>query len=146
MLFRSILVPTDGSPGAARALGQALSLRTQLREGQGIELHLVNVQRPVTGNVSSFVPAGSIEDYHKERSEKALAPARKLLQAAGLPFHEHRKVGEPGRGIAESAVAEGCDLIVMGARGLGSYTGALLGSVAASALEHATVPVLVVRG
>jgi nucleotide-binding universal stress UspA family protein len=36
-------------------------------------------------------------------------------------------------------------LIVMGARGLGTHTAALLGSVAQSAIEHAGVPVLVVK-
>jgi YjbE family integral membrane protein len=142
---KRILVATDGSPGAARALQQALALRSQLRDGEGIELHLVNVQRPVSGNVSSFVAADSIDDYHQERAEQALAPAREVLRAAGQPVHEHCKVGEPGRCIAEVAAAAGCDLIVMGARGLGTHTGALLGSVAAATLEQAGVPVLVVR-
>jgi nucleotide-binding universal stress UspA family protein len=36
-------------------------------------------------------------------------------------------------------------MIVMGSRGLGANTGALLGSVAQGTLEYATVPVLLVR-
>jgi Universal stress protein UspA and related nucleotide-binding proteins len=63
-----------------------------------------------------------------------------------LPFIEHRHVGDPGTLINEVAAATGCDLIVMGARGLGSHTGALLGSVAARTLQLSRVPVLVVRG
>jgi nucleotide-binding universal stress UspA family protein len=47
--------------------------------------------------------------------------------------------------IAQTAAALNCDLIVMGARGLGTHTAALLGSVAAGTLEHAGVPVLVVK-
>ena len=70
---RRMLVATDGSPTAARALEQALKLRGQLREGEQCELQLVNVQRPVSGNVASFATASSIEDYHRERSEQALA-------------------------------------------------------------------------
>ena len=143
--LKRILVPTDGSPGAARALEQALALRRQLREGEGIELHLLNVQRPVSGNVANFVAAESIDDYHRERSNQALAPARAAVRTAGLPAHEHQRVGEPGRVIAEVAAATGADLVVMGARGLASHTGALLGSVASSALEYCAVPVLVVR-
>ena len=143
---RRILVATDGSPGAARALEQALALRAQLRDGEAAQVHLVNVQRPVTGSVSTFVGSDSIEDYHRERADTALADARRALQAAGVAFQEHRHVGEPGRTIAEVAATNGCDLIVMGARGLASHTGALLGSVASATLEHASVPVLVVRG
>jgi nucleotide-binding universal stress UspA family protein len=143
--IRRVLVATDGSPGAARALEQALELRRQLREGEQVELHLLNVQRPVTGDVASFVTAGSIEDYHRERAEQALAEARQRLGTAGLAFKEHQRVGDPGRTIAEVAAAEGCELIVMGARGLGTHTAALLGSVAAGTLEHAGVPVMVVK-
>ncbi|UUZ72143.1 universal stress protein [Polaromonas sp. P1(28)-8] len=95
--------------------------------------------------MASFVAARSIEDYHHERADKALQPARDRLQAAGLVFQEHRHVGDPGPTIANVAAAEGCDLIVMGARGLGSHTAGLLGSVATGTLEHASIPVLVVR-
>jgi YjbE family integral membrane protein len=144
--IQRILVASDGSAGAAAALQRALALRGQLQGGPQIELHLANVQRPVSGNVSSFIGAGTIEDYHRERADAALAPARQTLQAAGLAFQEHRKVGEPGRSIAELAAELGCDLIVMGSRGLGTHTGALLGSVASGTLEHAAVPVLVVHG
>ncbi|WP_310734484.1 MULTISPECIES: YjbE family putative metal transport protein [Piscinibacter] len=140
-----ILVASDGSPGAAQALRQALALRGQLRDGAQAELHLANVQRPVSGNVASFVAAGSIEDYHRERADQALDDARRTLAEAGVAFQEHRRVGEPGETIAALAAELGCDLIVMGSRGLGTHTGALLGSVAAGTLEHAGVPVLVVR-
>ncbi len=143
--IRRVLVATDGSPGAARALDQALDLRRQLRDGEQVELHLLNVQRAMSGDIASFVTASSIEDYHRERAELALAPARQRLAAAGLACREHQRVGEPGRTIAAVAAAEGCNLIVMGARGLGTHTAALLGSVAAATLEHAGVPVMVVR-
>ena len=144
--IRRVLIATDGSPGAARALERALALRGQLRDGERVELHLANVQRPLSGDVASFVSADSIDDYHRERSEEALAAARQTLRDAGVSAKEHHCLGQPGRTLAETAAAEGCDLIVMGARGLGTHTAALLGSVAASTLEHASVPVMVVRG
>ena len=143
--LRRILLASDGSPGAARALEQMLALRLNLREPQETVLHLINVQRPVSGDVASFVEVRSLEDYHHERSDQALRAARDKLQAEGLTFHEHRHVGDPGATIASVAATEDCDLIVMGARGLGSHTAGQLGSVAVSTLEHASVPVLVVR-
>lgn len=144
--IRRVLVAVDGSPGAAGALREAMALRGQLRQGEQVELHLLNVQRPVSGNVASFVSAGSIEDYHRERAEQALEPARAVLRGAGQAFVEHREVGQPAQVIPDVAAQQGCDLIVMGSRGLGTHTGALLGSVAAGTLELAGVPVLVVRG
>ncbi len=144
--MRRVLVATDGSPTAALALEQALRLRGQLRDGERVELQLINVQRPVSGNVASFATAASIEDYHHEHADEAMAPARKRLTEAGVNAKEYQRVGDPGRTIAEVAAAEACDLIVMGARGLGAHTAALLGSVASSTLEHSNVPVMVVRG
>jgi YjbE family integral membrane protein len=143
--LKRLLVAFDGSPGSVRALERALALRGQLRDGSALELHLINVQRPVSGNVASFIASGSIEEHHRERSDAALAPARELLRQRGVAFTEHAKVGTPGVEIAQTAAALNCDLIVMGARGLGTHTAALLGSVAAGTLEHAGVPVLVVK-
>jgi nucleotide-binding universal stress UspA family protein len=120
-------------------------MRQQYHDMEASEVHLINVQRPVSGDVASFIEAKSLDEYHQERSELALAPARDALVAAGVKPHEHTRVGQPGPLIAEIAAAEGCDLIVMGTRGLGSHTGALLGSVAQSVIEHATVPVLLAK-
>jgi YjbE family integral membrane protein len=145
-LLQRFLFATDGSPGAARALDHLLVLRANLRDPQALELHVINVQRPVSGDVAQFVDSGSLDDYHRERSDQALASTRARLQAAGLAFHEHRRVGEPGATIAETAAALGCDMVVMGARGLATHGGGLLGSVANGALQHSPVPVLVVRG
>ena len=143
--MKRLLLAVDGSEGAASATRQALTLRSQLRDAMALELHLVNVQRPVSGDVSQFVASQTLQDYHRERSEKALAPARAMLTAAGVKFIEHTRVGTPGPLIAALAQNENCDLIVMGTRGLGGHTAALLGSVAQDVLENATVPVLLTK-
>lgn len=143
--LQRVLLAVDGSDGAAHAVRRLLALRDDLRQGAALDVHLINVQRPVTEDVARFVPGQTLDDYHQERSEKALAPARALLDAAGLAHRDHMCVGEPGPTIAQIAREQGCDLIVMGARGLGSHTAALLGSVAQGTIEHAGVPVLVVK-
>jgi nucleotide-binding universal stress UspA family protein len=108
-------------------------------------IDLINVQRGVSGDVASFVSRESLQEYHRDRAEKALAPARALLEAAGLPFTTHQFVGQPGRVIAQFATDHNNDQIIMGTRGLGSHTGALLGSVTQDTLVDSTVPVLVVK-
>ncbi len=143
--LRRILLAVDGSEGSAQAVSHLLAMRRDLREPQAIDVHLLNVQRPVTGDVSAFVAKQSLQEYYDERSEAALAAARTQLQSANQAFHEHRRVGPPGPTIAETARALACDLIVMGTRGLGTHTAALLGSVAHSTIERAGVPVLLVK-
>jgi YjbE family integral membrane protein len=143
--LQRVLLAVDGSEGAAKAVRHLIALGQNLREPKPLDVHLLNVQRPVSGDVATFVAGETLDDYYRERSEQALAPARALLAAAGLAPHEHRRVGDPGPLISEVARVEGSDLIVMGARGLGTHTGALLGSVARSTVENAGIPVLLVK-
>ena len=143
--LRRVLLAVDGSEHALKAVGHLVGLRADLREGPTLEVHLLSVQRPLSGDVNRFLSGQTIDDYHRERSEAALAPARAALDAAGLAHQDHSRVGEPGPTIAEVCREQACDMIVMGARGLGAASAALLGSVAQSAIEHATVPVLVVK-
>jgi nucleotide-binding universal stress UspA family protein len=141
---RRVLVAVDPSATAAHAVRYLIGLRDEWRGGVP-EVLLVNVQRALPGETSIAVPALAAENYHHERSELALAPARALLEAAGISCKEHTLVGDPGARIAQLARDQSCDMIVMGTRGLGSHTGALVGSVAQATLEHATVPVLFVK-
>jgi YjbE family integral membrane protein len=140
-----VLLAVDGSEGSAHAVRYLIGMRRALREPQALDVHLLNVQRSVSGDVSRFVAGETLKEYHREGSEKALAPARELLDAAGLKYQEHRRVGEPATQIAEVARELGCDLVVMGTRGLGTHTAGLLGSVAQGVVEHAGVPVLLVK-
>jgi YjbE family integral membrane protein len=140
-----VVVAADGSEGSAAAVRRAIALRDVLAPGLGLQVDLVNVQRGVSSDVARFVSRGDLQSYHLEAADKALAPARALLDAAGIPYGVHRFVGQPGRVLAEFAAEQGADQIVMGTRGLGTHTGALLGSVTREALEHSKVPVLVVK-
>ena len=53
--------------------------------------------------------------------------------------------GRPASVVLDEATAMSADLIAVGTRGLGPFTAALLGSVSAEIVDHATCPVLVVR-
>jgi YjbE family integral membrane protein len=142
---RRILLAVDGSEPSRKAIEQVLALSKDSRDPQAMEIHLANVQPSLPGDVSGFVSRDSVQSFHHEHADAALKTAREMLQQAGLAFKEHEAVGHAGPMIAEMAQKEGCDLIVMGTRGLGAKSAALLGSVAQSTLEHATVPVLLVK-
>jgi len=142
--LKRVLLAVDGSEVASRAVQQVLSMRRDLADAEALDLHLVHVQRPVSGDVSSFVASKTLEEYYQEQSDAALAQARQALDAAGLRYQVHARVGSPGETIAKEAAEQGCGLIVMGTRG-GGATSALLGSVAQDTLAHAGVPVMLVR-
>ena len=142
---KHVLLAVDGSEDSLVATRHLVTLRDDLRDGRTLAVHMLNVQRPLSGDVTRFVAGQTVEGYHHERAEAALAPARAVLAAAGVTFTEHRQTGDAASSIADSARALGCELIVMGARGLGSNAAALLGSVTQSTIERSTTPVLVVK-
>ena len=143
--LQRVLLAVDGSEGALKAVQYAIGLRDDLRDPKAFDVHLLSVQRPLSGDVNRFLSDQTLDDYHRERCEEALAPARAALDTAGLAHTDHWRIGEPGPTIAEVAREQACDMVVMGARGLGAPTAAVLGSVAQSAIENAAMPVLVVK-
>ena len=58
--------------------------------------------------------------------------------------HRHVVQGHPAQALIDQAA--GADLLVVGCRGHGGFTGMLLGSVSQHVVAHAPCPVLVVRG
>lgn len=142
---KRVLLAVDGSDDSQKAVYQVISMRRDLRDPAAIELHLVNVQPPVPGDASGFVVKQTLEEFHKERSDAALASARVLLDAEDWRYQVHEKVGDPAPTIAALAGQLGCDLIVMGTRGLGAGAAALMGSVAQRVVAHAAVPVLLAK-
>jgi YjbE family integral membrane protein len=144
-LVNRILLPVDASDSAARAVEYVIAMRRHHPAPEAMDIHLLNVQRGVSGEVSSFLAKASLQDYHRENSISALARARKMLDDAGAKYSTHMLVGKPWEVISEYANANHCDQIVMGTRGMGSYSGALLGSVAQGVAQHSVVPVLLVK-
>ena len=142
--LRRILLAVDGSDTAARATRHVIAILQGLREAVPVELQVLNVQRPVSGDVSSFVAHKSLEEYYQERADEALAPARALLDEAGVPFEAKHRLGLPGETIAKEALEQSCDMIVMGTKGAGAAA-ALLGSVAQDTIANTAVPVLLVK-
>jgi YjbE family integral membrane protein len=140
-----VLLAVDGSPSAAVAVQRWLAIRADLRDPNGLELHLVNVQPSLSGDVSTFVGSQTREDYHRELSDAATASARQALEAAGQRYRIHQPVGDAGPEIAALAASLQADLIVMGTRGLGAHAGAWAGSVTQRVVELASVPVLLAK-
>lgn len=137
-----ILVPIDGSDEALRALDYAVRLAGLIGE---VEIHLLNVQPPISGSVSTFVGSETVSRFHQEEGDNALAPARKRLEGESLPVQVAMRIGSAGATIAEYAQESGCDEIVMGTRGLGRIGSLVLGSVATQVVHLAELPVTLIK-
>ena len=138
-----ILVPVDGSPAALEAVRQALRM---VHGGLRASLVLANVQEPAT--LYEMLLAHDPEVIEKVSAEAGLhllEPARALVREAGVEHEIEVAAGDPAHTLIDVLENFGCDMVVMGARGLGTLRSAMLGSVSHEVLHAAQVPVLIVK-
>jgi len=138
-----ILLPVDGSENSDKAIVEFMKLLNWYKEMP--EIHLLTVQMPLSGNISSYISATDIKQYHQEEGLKSLENPRKLLDQAGVAYQYHITVGDPAEMIVRFATEQKYDQIVMGPRGKGNIEGLLLGSVTNKVMQSATMPVLLVK-
>ena len=138
-----IMLPVDGSPASMAAVRHALSL---VESGLAAEMVLVNVQVPPSlYEVVTAQDAEVIEHVRSDAGADLLAPAEALLSSAGLTWESEVAGGHPHTLLLELMENYGCQLVVMGARGMGDRDASGLGSVALSVLAGSPVPVTVVH-
>ena len=138
-----ILLPVDGSDNSSKSVTDFIRLLDGYKEKP--EIHLLNVQYPLDGNVSLFINQADIKQYHQEEGLKCLQNTRDLLDQAGIAYQYHITVGDPAEMIVHFAVEKHYDQIVMGPRGKGNIQGLLLGSVTNKVMQLSSIPVLLVK-
>lgn len=141
----NIVVPVDGSECSQRAVEHLIKTRACYGDPEQLDIHLLNVQHPLHGDVDMFIDHDEIKGYHRDEGLKALQPARKLLDQAGVNYTFHISLGDPAQVIVRYAAEKQCDQIVMGTHGRGVVAGLLMGSVTRRVLHLASVPVLLVK-
>jgi nucleotide-binding universal stress UspA family protein len=137
------LFATDGSRGADIALDFLGALPLSNAD------HVVVLTVPTY----SFVGTGDVGAQstdllvgHGESAARAIAErARARLSARGVTVAVDIAQGQVVDAIEAATLRHAADLIVVGSRGLGAFTGAILGSVARQLARHARLPILVVR-
>jgi len=140
-----VLLPIDGSPCSRHAVEHVIASRARWGDGGAMDIHLVNVQPTVSGDISQFVSSTQLAAYHAEESTKALAEARALLDAAGLKYTLHTRTGHAAAEIAALADALQCDQIVMGTHGRGALAELLVGGTTLRVVHLTKMPVLLVK-
>ncbi len=138
-----IILPIDGSELALHEVRFALRL---VAEGLQASFLLVNVQEPATLYEMVTAPDPEVlENVSHAAGEHALQPAMTLLHEAGIACEIAVVTGDPANAVLELIEEHGCDMVVIGTRGMGLLRSALLGSVAQTLVHSAPVPVLLVK-
>ena len=148
-MISKILVPTDGSKTARKAVKYAVELAKQT----GATIKLLSVVDRGFSSVQA-IPASAapthlmepIKDYLTQVAEAYLKDAESLCGENGIRSKKVIRSGHPVEEIVKEAVASKVDLIVMGSHGRSAIKAAVLGSVTYGVIhKESKTPVLVIR-
>ena len=141
-MFKHILLPTDGSDTAMRAVSQGAELAKQLGAQVTVMTALEHFPTGIMG--SGYRPQdGQEEEPGLQIALERLALAEEVVRKAGLRPHRLLVRDRPiYLAIVEAAQDSGADLIVMGTRGLGLIERLFIGSQTQRVLTHTHIPVL----
>lgn len=149
-MISNILVATDGSEVASKAVEFAIGLAKQLGKGV-ILLSVVDKGLLVSPSVPEGVTPTRIEepteDFLRQAAETCLEESEKLCRTNGVQSKKVIRAGDPAQEIIREAEKSKADLIVMGSHGKSALSAALLGSVTSGVIydKHTRIPALVVR-
>jgi nucleotide-binding universal stress UspA family protein len=139
---RRLVVPTDFSETADRALGKAIEMARALPA----KISLIHVHSPVVvlPPPIDMVSLSTIFPKAQEKMEEALEVRAGRAREAGVECEIELLEGSPHVEIVSFAETVGAELIVLGTHGRGGLAHAVLGSVTERVIHRATCPVLVV--
>ena len=144
-MYQHILIPTDGSELAERAVTHGLSLAKFV----GAKVTAIIVEERLTGWLSfAETPTAEASAKYTEQIKKynasVLDRVANAAKQAGVPCDTiHVQDVQPYEAIIATTTDRGCDLIVMASHGRSGLSAMVLGSVTNKVLTHAKTPVLV---
>ena len=148
-MYTHILLPTDGSKLADKAVKQGILLAKSL--GARVTILTATPEFQVVMDEGFVLPNAVMlrkrfEDETARRAKKLLDAARAGAQAAAVSCETAMtSSGRPYEAIIKQAKKSKCDLIMMASHGRKGLSSILLGSETTKVLTHSTIPVLVVR-
>ncbi len=131
--IRRILVPLDGSKNSLRGLETAIHLAKEHDASLTAIYVIHDLQKGFSRQKMDEIPP------------PFLLQAKKLALKNDVPFQSRVLVGDPGHTIIEYSSTRGIDLIIIGARGLGTFKKIFLGSVSHYVLSKSKVAVMLIK-
>jgi nucleotide-binding universal stress UspA family protein len=148
-MYKRILIATDGSELATRAVTHGLTLAKDLN----VPVCAVTVTEAWSAfdlarmaRMGSQNPISQYEEVATAAAKNILDKAAQLAKSQGVPCELiHVRDQHPAEAIIATAKDKGCDLIVMASHGHRGFDRLLLGSQANEVLTHSKIPALIVR-
>ena len=148
-MYKHILIATDGSELATKALEHGLALAKR----DNAQVTVITVTEPWSAldmaheaRQGQLDPIGRFEGIAGAAANRILDDAAQRGTAHGVACNRvYVKDQHPAEGIVATAKDKGCDLIVMASHGRRGVARLLLGSQAYEVLTHCSVPALIVR-
>jgi nucleotide-binding universal stress UspA family protein len=145
-MFQTIVVGTDGSETAGKAVEEAIDLAARV----GASLDVVSAYEPVSAQRLREEARQVPDDLQwminpREDVDATLREAAEQVQAAGVDVQTFAREGDPADAILDVAEERGADLIVVGNKGMTGAKRFLLGSVPNKVSHHAPCSVLIIR-
>ena len=145
-MFGSIVVGTDGSDTAKKAVDEAIDLAKAVGAG----LCVVSAYEPVSKARLRDEARQTPSDLQwmvnpREEVDATLSDAADLVRSAGVEVEIFAREGSPADAILDVAEERGTDLIVVGNKGMTGAKRFLLGSVPNKVSHHAPCSVLIIR-
>jgi len=139
-----IVVGIDGS----RASKQALAWAVRQAQLTGASVSAVTAWHyPVVIGGMPYAPLAMLEEADFSRfAATTLSNAISAVIGTNAPVEISSTVREGSAAQVLLDAADGADLLVVGSRGHGGFTEALLGSVSQHCVHHAPCPVVIIRG
>jgi nucleotide-binding universal stress UspA family protein len=145
-MFSAIVVGTDGSETAGKAVLQATELAKQF----GASVSLVSAYEPVSNQRLRDEKREVPKDMEwmvnpREDVEATLKEAAEEVDGAGVQVDTFAREGDAADAILDVAEEQHADLIVVGNKGMTGAKRFLLGSVPNKVSHHAPCSVLIIR-
>jgi len=148
-MYQRILIATDGSETASKAVAHGIALAKDLK----VPVSVVTVTEACSAfdlakmtRLGSQNPITQYEEMATAAASNILEKAAQIAKSQGVTCElVHVRDQYPAEGIIATAKDKGCDLIVMSSHGHRGIDRLLLGSQANQVLTHSKVPALIVR-
>jgi len=135
---KHILVALDDAGESKKGMEKAIYI-AKLSGAKITGVNVIVVSPTLASTVTNY------RDYLAKKAQEMLDSAKESCEKQGIQFASKILDGSPASKIAEFAEEEKVDLVIVGSRGLGGISEAILGSVANSIVHKSKVSVLVVK-
>ena len=141
-MYATIVVGTDGSDTAQRAVAEAM----RLAEGTDCTIHLVSAFEPLRGVRIVGAPEGAARVWEQrpdDEVQRIIDRTAASIRMKGIAVEPHAVTGDPADALLGVAEHEKADVIVVGSRGMHGVS-RMLGSVPNKVSHRARCHVLIV--